>query len=214
VGTAGEVTGVDISADMLARARQRSPARTPARFLRADATSHVFKAERADLIYSRFGVMFFERPDAAFANLFRALRRGGRLAFACWREPKLNPLLMLPLREAYKHVPPLPPLGPEDPGPFSFMSEERVRRILSGAGFASIEMLPVDLSLDVAANQGIDHAVRMALSIGPASRALEGQSHGKIDEVEQAIRAAMAEHVQGDSVMLPAAVWIVSASKQ
>ena len=82
--------------------------------------------------------------------------------------------MMTPLMAAYKHVPKLPQPGPEDPGPFAFASEERVRGILGGAGFADIRMEACPLSFDVAAGRGIDGAVEHALQIGPASRALEG----------------------------------------
>ena len=82
----------------------------------------------ADLVVSRFGVMFFADPAKSFANLRKGLKPGGRLVFACWREAKQNPFFILPLREAGKHAPPLPETNPEDPGPFAFASEARVRR--------------------------------------------------------------------------------------
>jgi hypothetical protein len=122
--------------------------------------------------------MFFADPARSFANLRKGLRPGGRLAFACWREAKQNPWLIVPLREAAKYVPPLPETGPEDPGPFAFASEERVRRILSDAGFADIMLSPQDLELDIAAGRGLDTAVKAAMTIGPTSRALDGQSEG------------------------------------
>ena len=90
-----------------------------------------------DLLASRFGVMFFADPALSFANMRKALRPSGRLAFACWREPRENPWMMAPLQAAYKHVPKLPQQGPEDPGPFAFASEARVRRILDAAGFTA-----------------------------------------------------------------------------
>ena len=101
-------------------------------------------------------------------------RSSGRLAFACWQEPRENPFFMAPLQAVYKHVPKLPQLGPEDPGPFSFASEARVKRILGEAGFSGIAMEPVKVELDVATGRGIDAAIQGALKIGPASRALEG----------------------------------------
>ena len=132
-----------------------------------------------DLLASRFGVMFFAEPALSFANLRRALRPSGRLAFACWREPRENPFFMAPLHAVYKHVPKLPQQGPEDPGPFAFASETRVHRILGEAGFSGIEMEPYNLALDVAIGRGLDAAVQSALEIGPASRALGGPSGGR-----------------------------------
>src|SRR5260370_8654609 len=95
---------------------------------------------------SRFGVMFFAEAAVSFANMQRALRPSGRLTFACWREPRDNPWPMLPLQAAYQHVPKLPQLGPEDPGPFAFASEARVSSLLSEAGFTRVAMERVDLS--------------------------------------------------------------------
>ena len=117
--------------------------------------------------------MFFADPALSFANMRKALRPSGRLAFACWREPRENPFFMAPLQAAYKHVPKLPQQGPEDPGPFAFASEARVRRILDAAGFTGVQMEPCPLLLDAAIGRGLDGAVQGALEIGPVSRALE-----------------------------------------
>ena len=150
VGPTGHVFGVDISAPMLARARQIAPRALPVDFVLADATVYPFDPASFDLLASRFGVMFFADPALSFANMRKALRPSGRLTFACWREPRENPWMMTPLQAVYKHVPKLPQLGPEDPGPFSFASEQRVHRILGEAGFSDIAMEPCNLSLDVA----------------------------------------------------------------
>jgi len=135
VGATGRVTGIDISEPMLGRARELAPANAPVEFVLADATVYPFAPESADMLFSRFGVMFFAQPTDSFANMRKALRPGGRLAFACWRTPRDNPWMMLGLQEAYKFVPKLPEVKPDDPGPFSFASEERVRGILGDAGY-------------------------------------------------------------------------------
>ena len=142
----------------------------------------------------------------------KALRRSGRLTFVCWREPRENPWLMTPLQAVYQHVPKLPQLGPEDPGPFSFASEQRVQRILAQAGFSGVAMEPRDLALDIAIGRGLDAAVESALEIGPASRALEGQPAELREDSKQSIRQALAPFTRGQSVLLPAAIWIVTAS--
>src|ERR1700722_629229 len=134
VGPDGHVMGIDISTPMLARAREVTPKGAPVEFVLADATIHSFAPENFDLLASRFGVMFFADPASSFANLRRAFRRSGRLAFACWREPRENPFFT-PLQAVYRHVPKMPQPGPEDPGPFAFASEARVRRVLVAAGF-------------------------------------------------------------------------------
>src|SRR4051794_5134257 len=211
VGPAGHVFGIDISAPMLARARQIAPAGIPVDFALADATVYPFVSGSFDLVVSRFGVMFFAKPAISFANMRTALRPSGRLTFACWREPRDNPWLMAPLQAVYKHVPKLPQLGPEDPGPFSFASEQRVIRILSQAGFSGIEMEPCNLSLDVAVGRGLDAAVETALEIGPASRALEGQPSDVRGEAANSIRKALAPFAKGQTMPLPASLWIVTA---
>ncbi|MGY3589112.1 SAM-dependent methyltransferase [Bradyrhizobium sp. USDA 4341] len=211
VGPSGHVFGVDVSGPMLERARQSTPKDAPVTYALADATVYPFDPASFDLLASRFGVMFFADPVVSFANLHKALKPSGRLAFACWQEPRENPFFMAPLQAVYKHVPKLPQLGPEDPGPFSFASEARVNRILGEAGFSDVAMEPCRVELDVATGRGIDAAIQGALEIGPASRALEGHP----DEVRSAavasMREALAPFVKGDSVPLPGAIWIVTA---
>jgi len=211
VGPAGRVIGVDISAPMLARARQVAPESMPVEFVLADATIYPFAPGAFDLLASRFGVMFFAEPALSFANMRKALKPSGRLAFACWRDPRDNPFFMAPLQAVYKHVPRLPPLGPEDPGPFSFASETRVNRILSEAGFSGVAMEPCDLLLDVAVGRGLDAAVQGALEIGPASRALADHPPEVRTAATQSIREALVPFVRGQSVPLPALIWIVTA---
>lgn len=212
VGANGRVTGIDISAPMLDRARDLTPPGAPVDFVLADATVHPFVPHSTDLLFSRFGVMFFAEPSVSFANMRKALRPSGRLAFSCWRTPRDNPWMMLGLREAYKHVPKLPELGPEDPGPFSFAKEERVHRILGEAGFTGIAMERVDLLLDIATGGGLEGALETTLAIGPTSRALEEQPPEKVAAVTESIRSALAAYVQGNAVPLGGSIWIVTAT--
>jgi SAM-dependent methyltransferase len=214
VAPSGFVLGIDISAPMLARARQLAPKTLPVDFVLADATVHPFDPASFDLLVSRFGVMFFAEPALSFANLRRALKPTGRLAFVCWREPRENPMLMTPLQAAYKHVPKLPLPGPEDPGPFSFASEERVKRILREAGFVDVAIVPRNLSLDIAIGRGLEAAVQGAIEIGPASRALHDHPEDVRAAAKESIREALKPFVRGETVPLPAAIWIVTARKQ
>jgi ubiquinone/menaquinone biosynthesis C-methylase UbiE len=211
VAPSGFVLGVDISVPMLSRARQLAPKKLPLDFALADATVYPFDPASFDLLVSRFGVMFFAEPAVSFANLRKALRRSGRVAFACWREPRENPWMMAPLQAVYQHVPKLPQQGPEDPGPFAFASAERVNRILSEAGFSAIAMEPCNLSLDIAIGRGLDAAVETALQIGPASRALDGHPQEVRAAAIRSIRETLTPFLRGDSVPLPASIWIVTA---
>jgi ubiquinone/menaquinone biosynthesis C-methylase UbiE len=210
-GPTGHVLGIDISAAMLARAQQIAPAGLSARFVLADATVYPFEPASFDLVVSRFGVMFFAEPALSFTNLHRALRPSGRLAFACWREPRENPFFMVPLQAVYKHTPKLPQLGPEDPGPFSFASAQRVHRILSEAGFQDVAMEPCNLSLDIAVGRGLETAVQSTLEIGPAARALADQAPAVISAATDSIREALEPFVRDQAVLLPASIWIVTA---
>ena len=212
VGPKGHVTGVDISEPMLARARERAPPDLALEFVLADATLHAFEPGRADLLFSRFGVMFFADPASSFRNMRMGLRPGGRVVFGCWREPRQNPWMILPLQQAYNHVPRLPEIGPEEPGPFSFAREERVRRILSEAGFSSIALEPFDLSLDLACGRSLDSAVKGAMQIGPVSRALEGHPPEAWAKVEASIRTALAPFQKDGAVPLGASIWIATAT--
>ena len=211
VAPSGHVLGVDISGPMLERARQSAPKGLPVEFVQADATVYPFESESFDVLASRFGVMFFADPVLSFANMRKALKRSGRLAFACWREPRENPWMMAPLQAVYKHVPKLPPQGAEDPGPFAFASEERVHRILGSAGFTGIAMEACPLSFDIAVGRGIDAAVQGALEIGPTHRALEGQPDELRAAAIASLRDALAPLSKGDTVILPGSVWIVTA---
>src|ERR1700688_4681984 len=212
VGPTGHVLGIDISAPMLARARQVAPPGLPVEFVLADATVYPFVPAGFDLLVSRFGVMFFAEPAVSFANLHKAMRPSGRLAFVCWRDPRENPFFMAPLQAVYKHVPKPPPPGPEDPGPFSFASEARVHRILGEAGFKAIAMEPCDLSLDIAVGRGLDAAVESTFEIGPAARALADQPPEVRTAAAHSIREALAPFVRGQAVPLSAALWIVTAN--
>jgi SAM-dependent methyltransferase len=212
VGPSGQVLGVDISAPMLARAAERIPPAAPINFVRADATTYKFDPAAFDLLFSRFGVMFFAEPARAFANLRAALKPGGRLVFACWRKFDENGWLQVPLRAAQAHVPPLPRPGPEDPGPFSFADEARVRRILAEAGFAAVKLEPRDCALDIACGRGLDEALQTAMEIGPTARALQDQSAEVRTAVATSVRHALQSHQRGEQVPLGAAIWIVTAA--
>ena len=214
VGHRGRVIGADVSTPMVAQARRLSAGLANVEYIVVDAATHPFPAAIADLMISRFGVMFFGDPTAAFANMHKALKPTGRLVFACWRKIDENKWMQLPLHAAYEHVPRLPKPGPEDPGPTSFADPERVTRILTGAGFAKPSFTAVDVMLDVALGGGIERAVYQSMRIGPASRALLDQPAELVAKAEQSIRAALAPHAKGDSVPLPGAIWLVDCLYQ
>jgi len=206
----GRVVGLDVSGPMVAVARKRAAGIKNLEFIAADAVTHPL-TPFADLLISRFGVMFFGDPVAAFSNLRKAMKPTGRLVFACWRKFDENPWMQIPLRAAYAHVPRLPQVGPEEPGPFSFADKERVTRILTGAGFKTPRFTPVDLSFDIGGGAGLEGAVHQATKIGATSRALQDQPEATVAAALEAIRAALSPHVKGSAVVLPGAIWLVEA---
>jgi SAM-dependent methyltransferase len=206
----GEVLGLDISAPMLEVAVERAAAIAAADvgFRRADAQIARFDA-RFDAAFSRFGVMFFADPIAAFTNIHDALRPGGRIAFVCWRDPAENPWMMVPLAAALRFVPPPPPMDPTEPGPFAFADASRVRAILMAAGFEDIVTAPFDIEIG---GFGLNQALELALRIGPLGKLLR-EVPDRHDSVVGAVREALAAHDTGHGVWLKSGTWIVSASR-
>jgi ubiquinone/menaquinone biosynthesis C-methylase UbiE len=215
VGPQGSVLGVDISSLLLDLAARRAEAAgLKVRFEAADAQTADFQASdfgglRFDAAFSRFGVMFFSEPEAAFANIRRAIRSGGRLAFVCWRRPDENPLMTAPMKAAAHLVPPEDPSDPLAPGPFAFADPERVRRILADAGFANAAVRPFDARVG---GWTPEEALTVAQRVGPLGRLLR-ENPGLRPRVLQAVTEEMARHTDADGkVRMGAAVWIVTAT--
>ena len=146
----GTVVGVDLSTAVLAFARRAAEGCERVRFVQADAQVFPFEPASFDAAFSRFGVMFFADPTAAFINIRRSLRPNGRLAFVCWRALEENPLDILPLRAASAHLPPQPAHDPDAPGPFAFANPARVRGILEKRASAMSRSLPMTSRLEAA----------------------------------------------------------------
>lgn len=204
-GMGGAVVGADISRPMLEIARGR--AKGPIEFREADAQTADLGRGGFDAVYSRFGVMFFEDPAAAFANIRTQLKPGGRLAFVCWRSPAENPLMVGPMMAAAPLLPPQPPPDPLAPGPFAFADPERVRGILEGAGFTDVAIQPFD---DRVGAGGLEQAMALAFRVGPLGRALAANPEAR-ESVIDAVRGAIEPYVTDEGVKMPAAVWIVTA---
>lgn len=213
VGPSGRVLALDISVPMLALAKERLREFGNAVCLAGDAAELPLEDAAAELIVSRFGVMFFGDPVAAFTNLRSGLIPGGRLRFACWRPVSENPWLQIPLHAAYEHVPRLPKPDPNEPGPFAFADTERVTRILTAAGFTAPSFTPLDIQMDIAAGGTLEDAVRQASEMGPSRRALANQPDDLRGAAIKSIRRALTPYASGDGVKLPGAVWLVAADR-
>lgn len=208
----GRVVGVDVSRPMLEVARARCELQRQVELLCADASSHPFEAA-FDAVVSRFGVMFFADPPAAFGNLRCALRPGGRLGFASWREPRHNPWCIEPMMLALQVLgDDQPPFAPGGPGPFALADRDGIADLLAGAGFAEVAIEPVDYPV-VVSDSGVEGALDFALRIGPVARLLAERSDDERARVEQRLaaywRASVAD--ESDCVSAPGSAWIVTA---
>jgi SAM-dependent methyltransferase len=211
-GPGGAVTGVDVSEPLLAIARERAreSGAAPIEWLKADAQTADLGHHRFDVLASRFGVMFFDDPVAAFANLRKAARPGGRLAFACWRSMAENPWLTLPLAAAGDFVPAPLPAPPGAPGPFAFADADRVSAILADAGWSEVDVEPFDTRIG---GLPLAETARLMTRVGPLGAALReaGADDALKGKAEAAVAAAIAAYETPDGVNLPSASWIVTA---
>ena len=211
VGPAGRVAALDISAPMLAEGRARAEAAGIANvdWLQADAATAAL--DGFDLLASNFGVMFFGDPVAAFARLRRAANPGARMAFVCWRPLTENPWMEVPMRAVSPHVPPRPKPDPQAPGMFAFADPQRVFQVLTAAGWAPPRLDKLDRDLDIAAGRGLEEAVVQSTQIGAVNSWLRGQPAEVVTAAVASIRQALTEHLDGASVRLPGAMWLVSS---
>lgn len=208
-GATGRVLGLDISAPMLALAQTRAARAglAQAYFLHGDAQVLQFGA-KFDAAFSRFGVMFFADPAAAFANIRTGLRAGGRLAFVCWRKPAENPWMMLPYQAAAPLLPPPTPTDPTAPGPFAFADAGRVQSILQDAGYTSIGIEKFDCRIG---GFGVAQATELALRVGPLGAALR-EAPELAPKVKDAVQAALSAQEQEGQVFLDSGTWIITAT--
>jgi SAM-dependent methyltransferase len=212
VGAKGAVTGVDISDTLLGVARDREPKAGSARvsWISADAQTYAFRANSFDAVYSRFGVMFFEDPVAAFANLRLATRDGGRISFSCWRNVDDNPWMTLPLKAAGELVDHPPQAAPGAPGPFAFADERRVRQVLEDAGWNQVQIEPFDAAIGGA---DLDATAQMMTRVGLLGAALReaGADRYMVGAAEDLVREAVRPYLRDGGVFVPSASWIVTA---
>jgi SAM-dependent methyltransferase len=210
---AREALGVDIAKPMIIRARDRAREQgvTNARFEVADAQTAPFEAEFYNVVISRFGVMFFEDPVAAFANLRTALRPDGRIVFVCWQNLADNEWVLIPAMAAATYVP-LPDLGePGAPGPFAFGDAERLRAVLTQSGLRDIGIEPVADPILLGGGGPVDEAVDFLRGTGMARALFAEASPDDVARAIDAVREAMAPYQTPEGVRLGAAAWLVTA---
>ena len=192
VGAEGSVTGVDISAPMLAVASHFAAERSSIHFVEADAQTHAFEAERYDMVFSRFGVMFFEDPVAAFTNIRSALRASGRLAFCCWQPRAVNPFMTVPAMAALELLPAPPEMPPRTPGPFAFEEADYVTAVLTNAGFETVAVTPLQRPLTFGHGLSLTNIVERLVQIGPIAQMVRDAP----EDLQQPVRDKVVDAVK------------------
>lgn len=205
VGDRGSVVGIDVSAPMLSRARDRVAGHPRVELVEGDAATA--EVGPVDAAFSRFGVMFFADPGEAFRHLHTQLVPGGPLAFVCWKPLAENPWAAEPLAAVAEVAGRPAPSPPGSPGPFAFASEARVRELLEGAGFREVRHAAHVLPFKI--GDSLEDALEQAAGMGPAARLLR--------EAPEELRACALEALRGrlerlaPRYELDGAVWVVTA---
>lgn len=210
VGDAGRVMGVDVSAPILGVARDRAHSARNVGFELADAATAELGSNRFDLLFSRFGVMFFDEPVTAFAILHRSLKPDGRLVFMCWRAPEDNPWMTATAAAAFEILPPPEPPDPLAPGPFAFADAERTASILKDAGFKDVQHEPVDEEMRL---PDVETALAYLSEMGPVGGLLrENDDPDVAERVLNAVRGVLQAHDTENGVRMRCGAWIVTAT--
>ena len=214
VGAEKGALGVDVSTPLIRLARKRAEeAGLPARFEQADASAYKTD-DKADIVISRFGVMFFEEPAAAFANIRHLVKPQGRLTFICWQGLKLNDWAFVPLKAGLpflKEAP--PPADPDAPGPFAFQDRDRLVRLLGEAGWSDVKADPLETTLTLPGDD-LESSAKFMMQMGPLARLLTTQD---IDPkpVEEAVRNLLRGYeTPGGAIVMRAACWLVSGKNR
>jgi SAM-dependent methyltransferase len=210
----GSAVGVDLSSPMLALARERAAGSglRNVSFQHGDVQVHPFGPARFDVVISRFGVMFFEDPVAAFTNIRPAVRPGGRLVFVCWQPLAGNDWLLVPGAALAEHVPPGDFGTADGPGMFAFADQNLVYEILAGAGWTAIQITPQQVTLLVGGGGSVDDTTEFLRTATIGRTMLEGADEATTERALTAVRAALARHADAEGVHLGAGVWLVQAT--
>ncbi|UCI07645.1 class I SAM-dependent methyltransferase [Mesorhizobium sp. B1-1-8] len=209
VGNDGRCVGIDISQPLVALATERARVQEVANasFKVGDAQAYAFESRHFDAVVSRFGVMFFDDPVAAFINIRQAARPGGKLAFVAWRSPAENDFMTTAARAAAPFLPPAPVPNPDAPGQFAFADGAKVKRILEASGWSSIKLEQADLPCQIAEGDLMTYATRL----GPVGAALREVDRATAEKITTALPAAFAPFVEDGKARFNAASWLVTA---
>jgi ubiquinone/menaquinone biosynthesis C-methylase UbiE len=208
LGANDHVVGIDLSEPMIATARARAEREgTPASFICANAQTYGFEPATFDMLISRFGVMFFDDPVHAFANLRRASTNDAEVRFIAWRSAAENPFMTTAERAAAPLVPALPPRRTGAPGQFAFANSDHVRRILEASGWTEIDIRPIDVECALPETDLLRYVTRL----GPVGMILQDVDDSTRARVIPTVRAAFDPYVHGDDVRFIGACWMIAA---
>ncbi len=211
VGPTGRVLAIDVSEPMINRVKARNTALKLQNLsiLKGDAAVFPFKTDEYDVLVSRFGCMFFDDPKNAFRNIGAALRHGCRLALAVWRPPRENPWAMEPISIAKQFIDMPPRPGPEEPSPFSFSDPDRVKIILSDAGWSNIDFAPLDIQLPLGRSDG--EALTFLTQMGPLAVPLAEATKKNYTKAISSIRDLLDTKKNNDGIVrFAAGCWIIT----
>ena len=212
VGTSGRVVGLDVSAPMLARARERlAAARTSVELLLGDAATFALPAHSFDVLFSRFGVMFFEEPLPAFTHLRGALKPGGRVAMVVWQSPSANAWATVPIEAVADIVEPPALGGAGEPGPFSLTDHDGVLAMLRAAGYTDVDLTGHEMDVTIGGGLPLSAAVEFTIDHGPVRRVLASASPEVRAAATERVAAALSPYDGPSGVRMPAAVWVITA---
>ena len=218
VGAQGAITGIDISAPMLSVARtlaeNRAEPSAAIEFVQADAQTHAIQRDSFDAVFSRFGVMFFEDPVAAFSNIRTAIRPNGRLGFCCWQPQAVNPFMTVPAMAALELLPAPPEMPPRTPGPFAFEEADYVTEVLTRAGFVSVAVTPLQKPLNFGRGLSLIDIVERLVQIGPIAQMVREAP----DDLQQPVRDKVIDAVapfyaEDAGITLDGQFWQVTARR-
>jgi SAM-dependent methyltransferase len=208
LGAKGTAVGLDISEPMIALAKQRAELESaPPRFICADAQTHAFEPNGFDMIASRFGVMFFDDPVRAFANLRGAATSGAELKAIAWRAAAENPFMTAAERAAAPFLPEIPARQADEPGQFGFADRHRVHSILEKSGWTDIDIQRLDVPCTLPESELRDYITRL----GPLARVLPQLDDKPREQIVEAVRAAFEPYIHGAEVRFNAACWMIGA---
>ncbi|MEM9062676.1 MAG: class I SAM-dependent methyltransferase [Pseudomonadota bacterium] len=212
VATEGHVLAIDVSPDLVVQAREKLAGHQNVEVIEADAETQAFEPESFDALFSRFGSMFFDNPEAAFSNLGGAMKPGARAVFVAWREAVRNQWASVPMTFTTDGA---APQGPQaGPGPFAWADPGVFRPALEAGGFQDIAAEPFEFMAEVGdgtSSDPVERAAEFMFRIGPLAARLKGASDEAKEEARAFLQRRLARHVQDGAVRLLASAWIITA---